>query len=59
MPFNFNVMLEFLSDKSRREQIKDDIDEKGVEVEEIPRAMQRYVDLFEATFNSVERGIAD
>lgn len=59
VPFNFSVMLEFLSDKSRREQIKEDIDNKELDVDEMVNVMEKYIDLFVANYNSVERGIAD
>ena len=35
MPFNFTTMLEFLSEKSKEEEIRELIDSKGTKINEV------------------------
>src|SRR5688500_3149262 len=59
LPFDFNVMLEYLSDKSKREQLSDEIDDYGILSTNMENTITKYLGLFEANLESMERGIAD
>lgn len=57
MPYNFNVMLEHLSEKVDRKQLNDDIDDFGLTSSNIENTLEKFSELFENGYESLEKGI--
>ena len=59
LPFSFNVMLEYLSDKSKRQEINQEISDCDFTIESVSQTLTKFLSIFEQNKDYIERGLRE